>query len=404
VTDLSISEARRVALAAQGFDRPRPSGPIRPAQVRRTIRRLGLLQLDFVNAVIPAHYQVLFSRLGPYETSLLDDLVYHRHEFTEQWAHEASLLPVESWPLLRHRMERRDPRSRELTSFMDQHPDYADWVLGEVRSRGPLGAADLPETEDTPRRASGVWGSVPRAVLEAHFSHGLLGAAGRKADQSRVYDLAERLIPPEHFHRELPVEEAQRELIRLAARAYGVATVADLADYYRMPVRDARLRVAELLERSELAEVRVEGWREPAYLYRGASRPRRIRASALLSPFDPVVWYRDRAARLFDFEYRIEIYVPPAKRRWGYYVLPFLLGDRLVGRVDLKADRKKRRLLVPAAHIEPHADPGDIADALAAELRALACWLDLDGIDVGDRGDLAPLLARAAGSAAALRD
>ena len=404
MTDLSISEARRIALAAQGFDRPRPNGPIRSTEIGRTIRQLGLLQLDFVSAVIPAHYQVIFSRLGPYETSLLDDLVYGRHEFTEQWAHEASILPVESWPLFRHRMEWRDPRSRELTSLMEQHPDYADWVLSEVRLRGPLAAADLSETEGTPGRVSGVWGSVPRAVLEAHFSHGLLGAAGRKADQSRVYDLAERLIPPEAFQRELPAEEAQRELIRLAARAYGVATAADLADYYRMPVRDARLRVVELVERSELVEVRVEGWREPAYLYRGASRPRRIRTSALLSPFDPVVWYRDRAARLFDFDYRIEIYVPPAKRRWGYYVLPFLLGDRLVGRVDLKADRKKRCLFVPAAYIEPPADPVEVVDALTAELRAMAGWLDLDGISVGDRGDLAPQLARAVGSAAGLPD
>jgi uncharacterized protein len=234
---------------------------------------------------------------------------------------------------------------------------------------------------------------VPRAVLEAHFGRGLLAVAGRRPDFSRSFDLAERLIPPQHHGREVSREEAQRELLRLAARSLGVGSADDLADYYRMPVREARPRLDELVEAGDLRRVRVEGWREPAYWHPEARLPRRINAASLLSPFDPVVWYRPRVARFFDFEYRIEIYVPGPKRRWGYYVLPFLLGDRLVARVDLKADRAGRRLLVLAAHLEPHAQPGPVASALADELETWARWLDLDGVTVADRGDLASTLA-----------
>jgi uncharacterized protein YcaQ len=190
-------------------------------------------------------------------------------------------------------------------------------------------------------------------------------------------------------------EEAQRELLRLAARSQGLCAASDLADYYRMPVREARQRIEELVEAGELREVRVEGWREPAYLHPKARLPRRIGASALLSPFDPLIWYRARVGRLFDFDYRIEIFVPQAKRKWGCYVLPFLLGDRLAARVDLKADRTKRRLLVLAAYIEPHAEPSAVADALASELRTMAAWLGLDSIAVGRRGGLARPLAAA---------
>lgn len=393
--DLSLDEARRIALAAQGFDRPRPKR-VAASHLRRAIRQLGLLQIDFVNVLVPAHYQVPFSRLGAYERPLLDDLVYRRGEFTEQWAHEASILPVETWPLLRHRMEAGDRRSRGLAAAMKQHSDYVAWALDEVRVRGPLAAADLPVPDGIPRRRQGMWfGTLPRAVLEAHFSQGTLAVAARRPDFARVYDLAERLLPPEHYRRKMGREEAQRKLLRLAARSHGVGTAGDLADYYRMPIGEARPRLAELAEAGELREVRVEGWRESAYLYPKVRPPRQIDASALLSPFDPVVWYRERAARLFGFDYRIEIYVPPAKRTWGYYVLPFLLGDRLVARVDLKADRKERRLLVQAAYAESNADKVNVADALAPELRTMARWLDLDGVTVGRRGDLASTLARA---------
>jgi hypothetical protein len=396
--DLSLSDARRIALASQGFDRPRPPGRVGMGHLRRTVRQLGLVQLDFVNVLVPAHYQVLFSRLGRYERARLDQLVYRRREFTEQWAHEASILPVDAWPLLRHRMERHRVRPYGFESLLEDQADYVARVLDEVRARGPLTADDLPAPDGVARRIEGSWfGSVPRAVLEAHFGRGALAVAERLANFARVYDLAERLIPTEHHGREVGREEAQRELLRRAARAHGVATAADLADYYRMPVREALPRLAELVAAGELRQVRVEGWKGPAYLHPEARPPARIDAAALLSPFDPVVWYRPRTARLFDFDYRFEIFVPKAQRRWGAYVLPFLLGDRLVARVDLKADRPGRRLLVLAAYREAHAEPGASAAALAAELRTLAGWLGLDSVTVERRGNLARPLATACG-------
>jgi uncharacterized protein YcaQ len=394
--NLSSAEARRVALAAQGFDRPRPSGRVRIGDLRRTIRQLGLLQIDYVNVLVPAHYQVLFSRLGPYEKSRLDDLVYRRREFTEQWAHEASILPVETWPLLRHRREEHRVRPYGFESFLKQNPVYVDSVLNEVRVRGPLTAGDLPGPDGASRRLPESWfGTVPRAVLEAYFGRGALAIADRRPNFARAYDLADRVLPPQHHARQVETEDAQRELLRLASRSHGVGTAADLADYYRMPVRAARPRLAELVDSGDLREVRIEGWREPAYLHGAARLPLRIAAATLLSPFDPVVWYRPRAARLFDFDYRFEIFVPQAQRRWGCYVLPFLLGDCLVARVDLKADRTRRRLLVLAAYLEPGAESGVVAEALAAELQTLAKWLDLDAITIGRRGNFARPLAAA---------
>jgi uncharacterized protein YcaQ len=363
--------------------------------LRRTIHQLGLLQLDFVNVLVPAHYQVLFSRLGPYERSRLDDLVYRSRAFTEQWAHEASILPVESWPLLRHRMETRRVRPYGFERFLEQNADYVSWVLDQVRVRGPLAAADLPEADGTPRRLAEVWWTVPRAVLELHFGRGLLAVTERRADCARVYDLAERVLPQEHHGRAVTREEAQRELLRLAARAHGIGTAADLADYYHMPVREARPRLAELAEAGVLRVVRVESWREPAYVHVKAQLPAQIDVAALLSPFDPVVWFRPRTERLFAFDYRMEVFVPREKRRWGCYVLPFLLGDRLVARVDLKADRAGRRLLVLAAYLEPCAKAGAVAAALATELQTLAVWLDLDVITMESRHSFARPLAAA---------
>jgi uncharacterized protein len=389
--DFSLGEARRIALAAQGFDRLRPNRRVSARDLAGTIRRMGLLQIDYVNVLAPAQYQVLFSRLGPYERSRLDDLIYRGREFTEQWAHEASIVPVETWPLLRHRMETHRVRPYGFEKFMARSPGYVERVLDEVGARGPLTADDLADPEDVPRKMAGdAWiGTVPRAVLEAHFGRGLLAVTERRSNFARVFDLAERVLPLQHHGRRVDREEAQRELLRLAARSCGIATADDLADYYRMPVREARPRIVELVESGELREVRVAGWRAPCYLYREARMPRRIAAATLLSPFDPVVWYRPRTARLFEFEYRIEIYVPAEKRRWGYYCLPFLLGDRLVGRVDLKADRAGRRLLVLAAYVELHHDPGVVAKALARELQTMARWLGLDSVAVERKGNLA---------------
>jgi len=458
---LALPEARRLALAAQGFDRPRPrSGvAISLGGIRRIISQLGVLQLDFVNVLVPAHYQVLFSRLGPYRRSLLHQLVYARPsqpdgpdepqpsghpkrgrgksgsldsvaagpqgvypEFTEQWAHEASIVPVETWPLLRNRREHHRPRPWAFGKFMEQHPDYVARVLDEVRARGPLAAEDLEDLAGFDRTGPGrrrnfhvltgipgAWvGTVQRAVLEAHFGRGLLGVTTRRSDFSRLYDLAERVIPPEHYGREVEPEEAERALLLQAAGTLGVGTAGDLADYYRVreprgsgsgSVRELRRRLAELMAAGELREVRVEGWREPAYLRPRARLPHGLNAAALLSPFDPLIWCRERVARLFDFDYRLEIFVPREKRRWGYYVLPFLFGEHLVARVDLKADREGRRLMVLAAYRErdrePLAKSGEIADTLARELRTMAGWLDLESVVVERRGDFALELARA---------
>lgn len=392
---LSIEDARRMALAAQGFSTPRPRR-VGPGHLSKTIRRLGLLQLDFVNVVVPSHYLVPFSRLGSYDRADLDEVVYRSGKFTEQWAHEASVIPMATWPLLRHRRETHIARPWGFDATMARHQEYVGTALGTIRDRGPRGAADLPDPTHTGRRLPGSWyGSVPRAVLEACFGRGQLAVTGRRDNFSRVFDLAERVIPHEHHERRLDTHEAQRELLRIAARACGVGTAADLADYFRMKVGEARPRLAELVSGGHLREARVEGWRETAYVPRGSGSPSSIDARALLSPFDPLIWFRPRTARLFGFDYRFEIFVPQGKRKWGSYVLPFLHGDRLVARVDLKADRPNSRLLVLGAYREPWADVEPVAAALADELTTLANWLQLDGVRAGRRGNFAAPLALA---------
>jgi uncharacterized protein YcaQ len=301
---------------------------------------------------------------------------------------------VDTWPLLRHRMALGRFATWGFTHAAERDPAYAEWVLEQVRVRGPLGADELPPPDGVDRRIPGSWvGTVPRAVLEAHFIRGVLAAAGRRTDFSRVFDLAERRIPPEHYTRKVDREEAERELLRKAAQAHAVATAKDLADYFRMKVGDAKPRIAELVEAGELAEVRVEGWRETAYLHRGARIPAKVAAASLLSPFDPLIWTRPRVERLFGFNYRVEIFVPPAQRQFGFYVLPFLLGDRLVARVDLKVDRPARRLLVKGAWEEEGV--AGVEEPLARELWTLARWLGMERVAVGRRGGLARRLASA---------
>jgi uncharacterized protein YcaQ len=395
---LTLDEARRTALHAQGFGRPRPARP-GARHIRETIRALGLVQVDCVNVLVPAHYQVLFSRLGPYDRALLDDAAYRSGEFTEQWAHEASIIPVETWPLLRHRMDMVRFAAWGFGRVAERHPEYAVWVLEQVRERGPLGADELPAPDGVERRIPGAWvGTVPRAVLESYFVRGVLAAAERRQDFSRVFDLAERRIPAEHFGRSVPREESERELLRIAARAHGVATAKDLADYFRMKVGPARPRIAELVEAGDLVEVAVDGWREAAYLHREAAIPRRVEAATILSPFDPLIWTRPRASRLFRFDYRVEIFVPAAKRQFGFYVLPFLLGDRLAARVDLKADRAAGRLMVKGSWVEDGIAAAEIAGPLARELWTLARWLGLERVAVGRRGSLARALGAAISS------
>ncbi len=396
--ELSPGEARRIALAAQGFDRARPKGRVDARHIRRTIRQLGLLQIDYVNVLVPSQYLVPFSRLGPYDPNRLDALVYDRREFLEAWAHEASIVPVEHWPLLRHRRESHVVRPSGFEPYLRRHRDYVDSVLEEVRARGPLTADQLPEPRGALRRVADKWGfgmAVKKIVLESHFGSGRLVAAERKPNFARVYDLAERVIPSHLRVQCIEADEAQRELLLQAARSHGIATPGDLADYYRMPVRQARACLAELAGEGRLSEVRVEGWRDAAYLHPEARRPRAIDAAALLSPFDPVVWTRRRAARLFGFDYKIEIFVPRSKRKWGYYVLPFLHGDRLSARVDLKAARKEGRLLVLASYLERGRPAGVVAKALAGELETLGRWLQLDEVRVSPKGNLARALAAA---------
>ncbi len=383
---LSMPQARRLALAAQGFAAaPMTSAP-GSSDIAAVIRRLGLLQLDFVNVLVPAHYLVVYSRLGPYDREALDRLVYDNGTFTEQWAHEACVVPIEAWPLLRFRRDEFRPYPRSPIMQFRKKTKYLSDVIEIINKRGSVTAGDLPAV-NAPKRKPGDWHrSVARSALEYHFGYGRLAVARRLPNFQRVYDLTERLIHPQHLAAHVQKDEAQRELLLLAARAFGVATMRDLADYYRLSPREARERLGELEEQGALRPVLVDGWSEPAYVPATADVPASMESCALLSPFDPLVWCRPRTERLFDFHYRIEIYVPEAKRRWGYYVLPFLLGDRIVARVDLKADRAASRLLVLAAYAEPGIDESLACARLAQELRRIANWLGLESVKASRRG------------------
>jgi uncharacterized protein YcaQ len=396
VQSLSLPQARRVALVAQGFRDPRHTVPTMRT-LARTLERTGVLQVDSVNVLQRAHYMPLFSRMGPYDTSLLHRAAEKRpRRIVEYWAHVQAFMPVDLWPVMRHRMATYRAR-RGKWGIVENDPADADLegdLLAEVRDRGASTARDL---DDGLPRAKDHWGwnwSATRRMLDYLYVCGELAIAGRNSQFEILYDLPERVLPAAVLATPTPSPaEADRELVRRAARSHGVATVRCLADYYRMPGRDAAAAVADLVEDGELVPVRVDGWSRPAYLHRDARLPRRVQARALLSPFDPLVWERERTERLFGFRYRIEIYVPAARREFGYYVLPFLLGERIVARVDLKADRQAGVLRVPAAHAEVHA-PADTATELAAELRVLADWLGLGAVVGAGRGDLAgPLRA-----------
>ena len=373
--------------------RPRPRSAITAGHIRRIIERLGLLQLDYVNVLVPAHLMVLFSRLGAYDVDRFHRLVYQGKDFIEQWAHAASIVPASLWPVLEHRRQDYRPYAHSPIMKLKGKSRYLRQVLDLVNKNAPVTSQDMPPVAGPKRRPGGWHRSLPRWALEVHFGAGRLAVADRLANFQRVYDLPERLIDARYRERTLTRAEAQRELLRRAAAASGIGTLHDLADYYRMPEKEAAPRLAELVARGELREVEVEGWQQRAYLAKGASIPRRLQAAALLSPFDPIVWYRPRTERLFDFHYRIEIYVPASKRQWGYYVLPFLLDERIVARVDLKADRKQRTLLVLAAHAEANIDGQKSIAKLAGELAQLADWLQLGRIRVSRRGAFARALS-----------
>lgn len=401
VPQLSLPVARRIALAAQGFSRARPAAPASTARITALVRQLGLLQLDSVNVFARAHYMPVFSRLGPYDVARLDRIAGHGsgridRRLVEYWAHEASLIPLELHPLLRWRMADLDREAwGSMVRIAREQPDLVAATLALVAEQGPIRARDTGAVRSPPR-AGHMWNwHEGKLALEHLFFSGTVGAA-RRINFERLYDLAERILPPEILDAPTPSPaDAQRELVRVAARAHGVAAEPDLGDYFRLPRAVSKARVAELVAAGELLEVEVQGWSVPAYLWPAAARPRRVSARALLSPFDSLIWFRPRTERLFGFRYRIEIYTPEPKRVHGYYVLPFLLGESLVARVDLKSDRQSGVLRVQGAYAEPGVDRGHVAAELAAELRLTAGWLGLGAVAVAGRGDLAGALALA---------
>jgi uncharacterized protein YcaQ len=399
---ISLRLARKIALGAQGFTDPLASGVPDVRHLRRVLRRVGLLQMDSVNVLMRAHYMPLYSRLGPYPTSLLDRAAYRGpRELFEYWGHEASLLPVALHPVMRWRMKRGHtwgPPSR----LAKEKPELVKRVLDEVRERGPVAAADIEDPTERVQHFNWGWNwNEVKTALEYLFYAGEVAAAARNSAWARLYDVPERVLPASVLNAPTPSDdEAFRDLIRISAAALGVAAEPELRDYFRLPLAAARTAIAELVSAGELRQVSVEGWRAPAYLYEAAKIPRRVTAATLLSPFDPLIWERNRVERLFGFNYRIEIYVPAPQRVHGHYVLPFLFGDRFAARVDLKADRKAGVLRVPAAWLEPptaRTDPpaGAVAEALAAELRRLAGWLGLSSVETPVAGNLADELGAA---------
>lgn len=392
---LRADQARRIALAAQGLDRPRPSGRVDIRHLRRVIDHLDLLQIDAVQTVERAQYLPLFSRLGNYPRALLDDAAYRRRELYEAWAHEASLVRVERWPLLQYR--RHHWSSRRAERLEADQPGYLAAVLDEVKVRGPLAVGELSDPGD---RTGPWWGWSPgKTALEALFAHGHVAIAERRG-QTRRYDVVERVLPPEILDQPaVDTATAYRELLCIGARAQGVATADDLIDYYRLHGPTARPLIAELVREGRLEPVTVAGW-PPAYRWPDARLPRRVAAAALLAPFDPLVWYRPRVERLFGFHYRLEFYVPAEQRVYGYYVMPFLLGDELVARVDVKADRAAGVLRVAAAYVEDGQPPGRVVAPLLGELHQLAEWLGLTSVEIAPRGTLGGALAVAHGGTA----
>jgi uncharacterized protein YcaQ len=387
---LTVDQARRYALAAQGFAESRPKGRVDVRHFRRVVDRIGLVQLDSVNVFSRTHYMPFFARLGPYDRAALDAWLWGSGELFEYWGHEASLIPSRDHALWRWRMNGTLNWDR-LERMRQDHPEYLEEVMAQVRERGPLRTAELHDPGE--RDGTSMWGwSKGKEALEALFMEGKVSTASRR-NFVRMYDLSERVIPDEHYEAaDVDRDEAQSKLLLHAARSMGMATAADLADYPRIKMPEARPLIERLAAGGDLVEVEVEGWNRPAYLHPEAVLPRQVTGRALLSPFDSLIWFRDRVERLWDFHYRIEIYVPEPKRVYGYYVLPFLLDGELVARVDLKTDRKGSALLVKGAFAEPDVDLARVGKELRAELETVASWLELTDVAVSGNGDLAPLL------------
>nr|WP_321462835.1 crosslink repair DNA glycosylase YcaQ family protein [uncultured Cohaesibacter sp.] len=399
MTDQSLSkaQARRIALRAQGFlPQMRSLKRIDRRHIDRLFEHVSLLQIDSVNVLDRAHYLTAFARLGDYDKATLDRLAHdvsqkgQPKDYFEYWGHEASLVPVSLYPALRWRMERARRHQgvwRKLSRYAREHPDVIRQVQQDIADRGPLCVSDL---EKRGSRSSSWWGwNDSKLALEFLFWCGHIVAAGRQGF-TRYYDLPERVIPAEFLNAEpLDEKDAQRHLMMLAAKSNGIGTEKCLKDYFRLSTEEARAALGSLVEDGTIEAVKVEGWDAPTYLFKDASLPARANCQALLAPFDSLIWYRDRAEALFDFHYRIEIYVPKEQRRFGYYVLPFLMGDRLVARLDLKANRQEAILEVFAAYGEKGINKHKVSEALAKELALMAGWMKLEAIRVGERGDLA---------------
>jgi uncharacterized protein YcaQ len=402
--EISAAEARRIALAAQGFATPRPTGRIDVRHIRRVLDSIAVLQLDSVNVFCRSHYVPLFSRLGPYPRDLLDELTAHkrgpiRRELVEYWAHMAALIPVEMYPLFRWRMDRPDSWG-SLDRVLRENPSLVDELVGRMAAAGPMRAGETGF--ERPNIPGSMWNWHDGKVALEHLFYSGRVMASRRVNFERWYDVTEHVLPASVATAAPATEvDQRRELVRIATRALGVGTVADIADYFRMAQAATKAQLADLVEAGEVSPVRVEGWEPQAYLWTHARRPRRLRVRALLSPFDSLVWFRRRDERLFGFHYRIEIYTPPPKRVFGYYVLPFLLGDRLVARVDLKSDRTAGVLRVQSAFAEPGVgsaawpEVDEVSVELADELGVAARWLGLGGVEVMPRGDLAPAVRAA---------
>ncbi|WP_133905996.1 winged helix-turn-helix domain-containing protein [Actinophytocola oryzae] len=399
-TTLSADAARRIALGAQGFTDARPGGEVSRRHLRRVLDRVRLIQLDSVNVAVRAHYMPLFSRLGAYPVDLLDEAAWtHRARrprlLVEYWAHEASLLPVEDWPLFRWRMRHFEAKyAHRYAALLKRAPGLFADVLAAVKELGPVGAGALEDelglTRAQARKAPGGWWnrSDVKHACEWLFSTGELTTGTRRSFQ-RLYDLPERVLPPEVLSAPpVPDDEAARRLMLGAAVAHGVGTEPDLRDYYRLPPERSKAALFDLVEEGLVEAVTVAGWRHPAYRHVDARTPRGITGRALLCPFDPLIWRRERTERIFDFHYRIEIYVPEPKRVYGYYVFPFLLDGELVGRVDLKTDRPAGVLRARGVFAEPGVDTRRVGVELAAELRSMADWLGLDEVVAGPNGNL----------------
>jgi uncharacterized protein len=390
VRTISIDAARRMAVVAQGFAKERPSGVVTRRHVSSLMNNVGLIQIDSVNVLARSHELVMFSRLGDHEKDLLARATAHGDIF-EYWGHEAAHMPASQHHLMRFRMrENSDGHwiQRVSSELQKKDPRFLEEVLERVRNEGPLVASDI-STRSGPKGPWWDWDTGKRA-LEVLFWRGEITAYRRATDFARVYDLTERVMPSHVLLMPTPSErESRKQLLLIAAKCCGVATARDLADYHRQKPKECLHLVDELVATGQLEKVRVDGWRDNAFMLPRTSMPRSVRSRALLSPFDSLIWYRPRTERLFDFHYRLEIYTPAPKRTFGYYVLPFLLDDTLVGRVDLKADRHNSVLKVLAAYAEPSVDRQHVSRELAAELQNMAQWLRLSDLQILRKGNLA---------------